>query len=151
MNKKEINDLYFRILLYKINEKLSRRSDSSKASEGVYFEKLLWIRESIYRWPSRDYTVDDMAKDLSLSRSRFQHLYSDTFGTSVTKDIISSRLSKASELLRTTDTPIKEIALLIGYGHNTSYFVKLFGSIYGMSPGQYRKNNSVIEKKENSQ
>ena len=150
-NKKEINDLYFRILLYKINEKLSRRSDSSKASEGVYFEKLLWIRESIYRWPSRDYTVDDMAKDLSLSRSRFQHLYSDTFGTSVTKDIISSRLSKASELLRTTDTPIKEIALLIGYGHNTSYFVKLFGSIYGMSPGQYRKNNSVIEKKENSQ
>ena len=149
-NKKEISDSYFRILLYKIDEKLSSRRDSSKMSEGAYFEKLLYIRESIYRWPSRDYTVDDMAKDLSLSRSRFQHLYSETFGTSVTKDIISSRLAKASELLRTTDTPIKDIALLIGYGHNTSYFVKLFGSIYGMSPGQYRKNNTAPEKPEKS-
>ena len=83
-----------------------------------------------------------MAKDLSLSRSRFQHLYSETFGTSVTKDIISSRLNKASELLITTDMPVKDIALMIGYGHNTSYFVKLFGSVYGISPGQYRKNHS---------
>ena len=145
-NRKEISDHYFRILLYKINEKITRKNDTTKLSESIYFEKLLWIRESIYRWPSRDYTVDDMAKDLSLSRSRFQHLYSETFGTSVTKDIITSRLTKASELLRTTDTPVKDIALMIGYGHNTSYFVKLFGSIYGMSPGQYRKTNAVQDK-----
>lgn len=136
----KVADLYFRILLYKASEKLSKQG-SQKPSESLYTEKLMWIRDSIYRWPSRDYTIDDMAKELSLSRSRFQHIYSETFGTSVTKDIISSRLNKAAELLRTTDTPIKDIALHIGYGHNTSYFVKLFGSVYGISPGQYRKEN----------
>lgn len=139
-NRDEVSDLYFRILLYKASEKLSKKA-AGKPSESLYTEKLMWIRDSIYRWPSRDYTIDDMAKELSLSRSRFQHIYSETFGTSVTKDIISSRLNKAAEMLRTTDTPIKEIALYIGYGHNTSYFVKLFGSVYGMSPGQYRKEH----------
>ena len=141
-NKNAVSDLYFRILLYKASENLNKR-DNPRLSESMYAEKLLWIRDSIYRWPSRDYTVDDMAKELSLSRSRFQHIYSETFGTSVTKDIITSRLNKASELLRTTDTPVKDIALIIGYGHNASYFVKLFGSIYGMSPGQYRKTHSI--------
>ncbi|MBR4626237.1 MAG: helix-turn-helix transcriptional regulator [Ruminococcus sp.] len=144
-NRDKVSDHYFRILLYKASEKLSRNS-SVRTAENLYAEKLLYIRESIYRWPSRDYTVDDMAKELSLSRSRFQHIYSETFGTSVTKDIIASRLNKASELLRTTDTPVKDIALIIGYGHNASYFVKLFGSIYGMSPGQYRKTHSGKDK-----
>lgn len=142
IGRTEVSDLYFRILLYKIREKLNPDRDPSRIPENAYSERLMWIRDSIYRWPSRDYTVDDMAKDLSLSRSRFQHLYSETFGTSVTKDIISSRLNKASELLITTDMPVKDIAMMIGYGHNTSYFVKLFGSVYGISPGQYRKNHS---------
>lgn len=141
-HKTQLADLYFRILLYKISEKMVSKHNSSKNSGNVYFDKLLWIRESIYRWPSRDYTINDMAKELSLSRSRFQHLYSETFGTSVTKDMITSRLNKASELLTTTNMPIKDIALYIGYGHNTSYFVKLFGNVYGMSPGQYRKKHT---------
>lgn len=149
-NRKDVVNHYFSILLYKINEKLSCRLDTSKISESVYFEKLLWIRESIYRWPSRDYTIDDMAKDLSLSRSRFQHLYNETFGTSVTKDVITSRLDRATELLKTSDIPIKDIAVLIGYGHNTSYFVKLFGNVYGMSPGQYRKLHSLPQQNDRS-
>ncbi len=144
IGRTEVSDLYFRILLYKIREKLVSATNPSRGTESAYYERLSWIRDSIYRWPSRDYTVDDMAKDLSLSRSRFQHLYSETFGTSVTKDIINSRLNKATELLITTDMPVKDIALMIGYGHNTSYFVKLFGSVYGISPGQYRKDHSKV-------
>ena len=142
-HKEKLADLYFRILLYKISEKSNIKHNTAKNSGNVYFDKLLWIRDSIYRWPSRDYTINDMAKELSLSRSRFQHIYSETFGTSVTKDIITSRLNKAAELLTTTNMPVKDIALYIGYGHNTSYFVKLFGNVHGMSPGQYRKKNSA--------
>lgn len=142
-HKETLTDLYFRILLYKISEKSANKQNPAKSSGSIYFDKLLWIRDSIYRWPSRDYTINDMAKELSLSRSRFQHLYSETFGTSVTKDIITSRLNKAAELLTTTNMPVKDIALYIGYGHNTSYFVKLFGNVHGMSPGQYRKKNSA--------
>ena len=135
-------DLYFHLLLYKLGEKVNSAEKKQKASESLYFEKLMWIRESIYRWPSRDYSIDDMASELSLSRSRFQHLYTATFGVSVNKDVITSRLRKAAEMLRTTDLSVKDIGIIIGYG-NTSYFVKLFGSAYGLPPLQYRNAESA--------
>ena len=140
-------DLYFRLMLYKLGEKVSSAADKSKSSESAYFEKLMWIRESIYRWPSRDYSIDDMAKELSLSRSRFQHIYTATFGVSVNKDVITSRLRKAAELLRTTDLSVKDIGIMTGYG-NTSYFVKLFGSAYGITPLQYRNAEKDDKNKE---
>ena len=133
----QVVDLYFKTLLYKIGEKILLKTDNSKVSESVYFEKLLWIRESIYRWPSRDYSIDEMANDLSLSRSRFQHLYSETFGTSVKADLIKSRMDKACELLLNSSLSVKEIGCVIGYG-NTSYFIRLFGNTFGITPMQYR-------------
>lgn len=133
----QVVDLYFKTLLYKIGEKISQKADNSKISESVYFEKLLWIRESLYRWPSRDYSIDDMANDLSLSRSRFQHLYSETFGTSVKADLIKSRMDKACELLLNSNLTVKKISCVIGY-ENTSYFVRLFRNTFGMTPMQYR-------------
>ncbi|MBO7474091.1 MAG: helix-turn-helix transcriptional regulator [Ruminococcus sp.] len=131
-------DLYFQLLILKLSEKLRKKEDQHERPEGLYFEKLLWIRQSIYRWPSRNYSIDDMAKELSLSRSRFQHLYTETFGVSVNKDVISSRLNKAAELLKTTDLSVKEVGIRVGYD-NTSYFVKLFGSIYGLTPLQFKQ------------
>ena len=139
-NRRQTVDLYFRLLLYKLNEKLLLSTDNSKVSESIYFEKLLWVRESIYRWPGRKWTVDEMAKELSLSRSRFQHLYTDTFGVSVSRDIITSRLDKSAELLKKSDMPVNEIAVLVGYT-GTSYFVKQFKSFFGVTPAQYRKNS----------
>lgn len=141
-HRSESVDLYFRLLIYKLSEKLNVTSESTRQNPSHYFAKLLWIRDSIYRWPSREYTVDDMAKELSLSRSRFQHLYTEVFGRSVKKDIITSRLQRTVELLTTTQIPVKEISALVGYGSNTSYLVRLFKSVYGVSPGQYRKDNS---------
>lgn len=131
-------DLYFQLLMYKLSEKLKKKELCPQRSEGVYSERLLWIRQSIYRWPGRNYSIDDMAKELSLSRSRFQHLYTETFGVSVNKDVITSRLNKAAELLKNTDMSVKDVGIDVGYG-NTSYFVKLFGSFYGLTPLQFRQ------------
>ena len=137
--KEKAIDLYFRLLMYKTSEKLHKKNTFPNHNESIYSEKLLWIRRSIYRWPGRDYSIDDMAKELSLSRSRFQHLYTETFGVSVNKDVITRRLSKAAELLKTSDISVKEVGENVGYS-NTSYFVKLFGSYYGLTPLQFRQS-----------
>lgn len=131
--------LYFQLLMLKLSEKLRKLEAIKMKREGIYSEKLMWIRRSIYLWPSRDYSIDDMAKELSLSRSRFQHLYTETFGVSVNKDVITSRLSKAAELLKTTDMSVKDVGINVGY-ENTSYFVKLFGSFYGDTPLRFKQN-----------
>ncbi|MGN0648760.1 MAG: helix-turn-helix domain-containing protein [Oscillospiraceae bacterium] len=137
-HRKESVDLYFRLMLYKMSEKIAARFDPSNVTEGRYFEELLWMRESIYRWPGRDWSIDEMAKELSLSRSRFQHLYTDTFGVSINKDIIHSRLEKAAELLRVSDLSLSDIASIIGY-HGMPYFLRQFKAAYDMTPAQYRK------------
>lgn len=144
-NRRQSVLMYFRLLMYKLSEKQILSPADRPSGDNAYAEKLGWIRESIFRWPSREYTVDDMARELSLSRSRFQHLYSETFGSSVSKDILTSRMKRSSELLRESDIPVKDIALLVGYGSNVSYFVRIFRSFFGVSPGQYRKELSAEE------
>ena len=137
INRKFSVDLYFKLLLYKLNEKIIYKTDSVKVNDSVHFEKLLWIRESIYRWPGREWTLDEMAKELSLSRSRFQHLYSDTFGKSVSQDLIQSRIEKASDMLRKSDLTLKDISSICGY-NSVSYFIRQFKNETGKTPSEYR-------------
>lgn len=141
LHRTETVDLYFRMLIYKLHEKTAAQTDATKISEQLYFEKLMWIRESIYRWPGREYTIDDMANDLSLSRSRFQHLYSETFGISISQDLIKSRMDKAAELLKRSDMPVKDIGSIVGYP-NSAYFVRLFKKHFGLTPQQFRDRES---------
>ncbi|MBR6760414.1 MAG: helix-turn-helix transcriptional regulator [Oscillospiraceae bacterium] len=137
INRKTTIKYYFRILLYKLHEKMTMHTDTTKVTDNIYLSTLLWVRECIYRWPGRDWSIDDMAKELSLSRSRFQHLYSETFGVSVNKDLITSRLARAKELLATTDLSINDIAIDIGY-NGISYFLRQFKAAFGVTPMQYR-------------
>lgn len=129
--------LYFRLLLYKLSEAIHSRRDPVSPSEVLYHDKLQWLRECIYRWPSRDWNVDDMAAEISLSRSRLQHLYSAAFRTSISRDVITSRMDKAAELLRDPDMPIHQIASTVGCS-TPSYFNRQFRAAFGKTPTQFR-------------
>ena len=48
------------------------------------------------------------------------------------------RIAKSAVLLSTTELPIGDIILTVGY-ENTSYFYKIFTAVYGMSPKKYRE------------
>ena len=137
-NRHESVDLYFRLLLSKLNESFINMKRFGAVREGLYLEKLLWLRESIYRWPSKSWTVDEMAADISLSRSRLQHLYTETFGISISKDIITSRLDRATELLKKPEYSINKVAELVGYP-NASYFNRQFKNGLGMTPTDFRR------------
>ncbi|MBA2481893.1 MAG: AraC family transcriptional regulator, partial [Planctomycetes bacterium] len=49
------------------------------------------------------------------------------------------RIQAAANLLRTTDHPIREIAVLVGY-HDVHVFTRSFRSHEGVPPGRYRKD-----------
>ena len=48
------------------------------------------------------------------------------------------RIAKSAVLLSTTELPIGDIILTVGY-ENTSYFYKIFTAVYGMRPKKYRE------------
>lgn len=134
----ETVDLLFQIALNKICEGISEYSVSSHLNEGAYAGLLMWERSRIYRLPAENWSIDALAAKLSLSRSRFQHIYSETFGISFARDIILARLTRAKELLTATEQSVGQIAAAVGYG-NVPHFNRQFKAAFGKTPSDYRK------------
>ena len=51
------------------------------------------------------------------------------------------RMEEAARKLTTTDLPVHEISEYVGYT-DTNYFCRVFKSIYGMTPSEYRTNRT---------
>ena len=59
--------------------------------------------------------------------------------------LIQYRMSRAAELLKTSDIPVKDISVQVGYP-NQLHFSRAFKNVYGVSPRTYRQNNRILKK-----
>ena len=153
-----ITVLMFQILLFRIAEKLANITIKSETlselqmigSIGAPLSRLpteirrvqaiAEIHDEIFRWADRKWTVDEMAERTGLSRSRFQHLYREIYGQSVSADIAESRINYAKRLLSETSLSVRDIAFKVGYSGYTN-FVRKFTEIVGCSPRDYRNQS----------
>jgi AraC-like DNA-binding protein/CheY-like chemotaxis protein len=87
---------------------------------------------------SSTYTVEDLAKDLYISRVQLYRKVKAIFGISVSEHIINIRLEKSKELLLNTNQNISEIAYAVGFS-SPNYFSTSFKNKYGVSPKEYKK------------
>lgn len=126
--------LYLQLLFMKLSEKLHSLPDERISS---YYEKMSMLRFRIYNMPYLDWNISGLSHGLSISKSYFQHLYKEIFGTGVMEDVIQSRIQHAKYLLSTTSLSIKEIASMCGYSNET-HFMRQFKGIMNMTPSQYR-------------
>lgn len=138
LHRDEMVNLYFKMLIFKLHEQIELSYPISNLSEASYGEQLIWVRECIFRKPNFDWNIDEIAKSLSISRSRLQHLYSETFGVSITQDIIASRIQYATDLLKNSELSIESISEVCGYS-SVSYFIRQFKSIHDITPAKYQK------------
>lgn len=105
---------------------------------GKYLASLTKIHRGILDFSYVPDGAGEIAKNLNLSVSYLQHLYKDTFGTTISEDLIVGRIRHAAALLRETDKPVTEISALCGY-ENLEHFSRQFKKIQGCSPQNYRK------------
>ena len=82
--------------------------------------------------------LQDVAKAVNMSKSRFSTVFSQTTGQSFTEYLIYLRLSKAKELLKTSNLKSSQIATEIGY-NDSHYFSYIFKKTQGMSPKEFRR------------
>ncbi|WP_431075145.1 helix-turn-helix domain-containing protein [Microbacterium phyllosphaerae] len=85
-----------------------------------------------------DFSVPELAAMAGLSPSHFSALFRGAVGTSVKDYLKRLRSARARELLITTDSPISEVALVVGYD-DALYFSRQFRSINGVSPTEFRR------------
>lgn len=87
----------------------------------------------VHAKPERDWTVHSMARESGLSRSAFADRFRTIVGQPPLQYVTEIRMQKASELLETTNIPVKRIAALVGY-ESVSAFSSAFKRRFGTPP-----------------
>jgi len=82
-------------------------------------------------------SVADLAAMSMLSTSHFSALFKDRIGYPVHQYQTQLRMSRARELLDTTDQPIASVAAAAGYP-DSFYFARQFKKVHGVTPFRYR-------------
>ena len=131
-----IEQHYTEIFLIKLSRHIKYGATHSLVG-GDKNSKFLHFRSKIYTMPESITDVGQMAEDMGMSRSGFQHTYKKFFGVNVMTDVIKSRVERAKELLVSTNLSIKEIAVKCGYSSEYS-FMRQFKEQVGQTPTEYR-------------
>ena len=80
-----------------------------------------------------------VADKFELSRQTVSKKFSQAFDVTLNDYITDVRVTKAKELLETTNLSGHQIAEMVGY-IDSSTFIRVFKKQYGITPGQYKKN-----------
>jgi AraC family transcriptional regulator of arabinose operon len=87
--------------------------------------------------PGAPHTVESLAAGVSLSPSRFAHLFTQQLGQSPMRALLAARLLHAARLLEATDLPVERVAAASGFT-SPFHFNRVFRQRYGAPPGAYR-------------
>lgn len=87
--------------------------------------------------PHDDHKVETLARLCGMSRSRFSHHFTATYGRSPMAFVQTARLRAGARLLRSTRMPVKTISASVGYA-SRSHFSRAFRAEFGLDPSAYR-------------
>ena len=82
------------------------------------------------------YTVEDLSKDLCMSRMTLYRKIQSLSGQKPTEFIRTIRLRKAAELLHEGQMTVTEVSYATGFS-SVSYFSRCFRTMYGVPPTQF--------------
>ena len=98
------------------------------------------IRDYIEVMYMQKLQIDDLANHFHLNRSYMSRLFKQKTGKSIQDFIIETRMNNATNFLM-EGMLIKDVAVACGY-EDPFLFSKMFKSIFGVSPTEWRANNS---------
>ena len=88
-----------------------------------------------------DITIDDIAQTVGISRASLHRKMKRQMGTSPMEFLREARIRKAVKMLSMSTNSVSNIAYLCGFS-DPKYFSKCFRQTMGISPTEYRINNS---------
>jgi len=83
-----------------------------------------------------EYTIDDFAKEVGMSRMQLHRKLKTLFGVSATEFMRNERLKAAAERIKKGGTNVSEVAYAVGFT-DMSYFAKCFKDMFGVTPSNY--------------
>ncbi len=111
---------------------------SGRLRDFYIHEALTFIEQNF----QNDISVEDIADTCGLNRSYFGKIFKEVLGKTTQEFLLNYRMTKATELLKLTQLSIGDISKAVGYG-NPLHFSRAFKNVYGISPREWRNQNSV--------
>lgn len=90
----------------------------------------------------QELTLAAASRQAGLSASHFSALFKQHTGDSYVNYINRLRIDKAKQLLLEPDLKIYQVAEMVGFS-SIPYFTRLFKTVAGMSPNEYRKGMGI--------
>ena len=89
--------------------------------------------------PARNWSIEELAEQASMSRATFMRAFSKLCGISPWVLLTRVRMEMACGLLSRSQAGLSDIAAQVGY-QSQAAFSKVFKDTFGQTPGQFRKN-----------
>ncbi|WP_459556190.1 AraC family transcriptional regulator [Lacunimicrobium album] len=83
-------------------------------------------------------TLEDLARASGMSKRTLIRSFQAAFGKSPIAYLIEARVQRATELLRSTEKNVTEVAMEVGF-NDSNYFSRQFRKLMHLSPREYRK------------
>lgn len=110
------------------------REKNDLTDNGMILNVIEFIRQNY----DKDVSLSDAAGLVGITPEYLSKLFTKEMGINFSTFLGEFRVSIAKKLLATDNYKIHEVANMVGY-KDTKYFNKVFRSIMGMSPSDYRK------------
>ena len=117
---------------------LSRFLKHATPKQNIRDERISNATAYIHRHITEQIDVRQLASGAFMSEGHFIRLFRKQLGETPKNYIIRLKMERAEFMLITTDMPVKNIAVLLGYDE-VSYFTSLFKKKVGYAPNEYRK------------
>ncbi|MCI9441587.1 MAG: AraC family transcriptional regulator [Ruminococcus sp.] len=117
----------------------SRTTPSSSGMSKYYME---WAFSYIDQNFQNNITIGSIADSCKIHRNYLCKIFREHLGVSPQEFLITYRMNKAVQLLKTTSLSIKDIVNAVGYP-NQLHFSRAFKNVYGISPSQWRKEQQT--------
>ncbi|MGL4571177.1 MAG: response regulator [Clostridium sp.] len=135
---KNINNM---IVSFKINDNSKIKNSQTENVEDVIKSPIENALSYIDCHVEDNINLDSIAAICNLSPCYFSKLFKKEVGVNFKTYINDKKIEKAKEVLKSTDTPILNIALDLGFD-DCGYFIRVFKKVLGVTPKKYREINS---------
>lgn len=135
--------------LKKIREKLEQkgkgdghRTDEREEAGEEGWQSEFNLAQAMLRYMQENYaqvTQQQLAEEFNMSVSAVSQVIKRNTKKGYSDHLLSIRMQKAQELLRSSNDSIESIAEKVGYG-DYFYFMKVFKKATGISPSAFRRN-----------
>lgn len=136
----QILSQYLPILFYELARCLPRLTEQTLELEETTYLKVLKIIDKEFATIS----LHELAERLNFNKNYLSNLIKTESGLPLTQLINHRKLMKARLLLQSTDLPIHEIALEVGFTNKT-YFYKKYKETFGHGPKEDRIRKALCQ------